>query len=67
VCGRSGRWRAVLPAGPTTAGVFGREDARAWRRRAGRRRAGDRVRTSASCSGARLEAKAIGIARREAP
>ena len=37
--------------------MFGREDAPTWRRRGGRRRTGDLVSTSASCSGARVEAK----------
>src|SRR5208337_5553591 len=47
VCRRGGWRRAILAAGPTTAGVFGREYARAWRGRGGRRRTGDLVRTSA--------------------
>ena len=55
-----------LAAGPATASVFGRENARAWRRGGGRRRTGDLVRASSSCSGARLEAKRSGVARREA-
>ena len=57
----------VFPRGDATSlSEFGREDARPWRGRGGRRRTGDLARTSASCSGARLEAKAMGGARREA-
>ena len=55
-----------LGGGTGDAGVFGREYARAWRGRGGRRRTGDFVRTSASCSGARLEARRGGVASREA-
>ena len=66
VCRRGGWWRAILAAGPTAAEVFGREYARAWRERGGRRRTGDLVRTSASCSGARRKARRSGVARWEA-
>ena len=55
-----------LGGGTGDADVFGREDARAWRGHGGRRRTGDLVRTSASCSGARLEARRSLVARREA-
>ena len=58
-----GWWRPILAAGLTMAGVSGREYGRAWRGRGGRRRAGDLVRTSASCSGARLEARRSLVAR----
>jgi hypothetical protein len=46
---------------------FGGEDASGGCRRSGWRESAQVVRTSHSCSGARGEAKAISIARREAP
>ena len=61
--GPAGRVFASTEA--TTASLFDREDARPGASAAGRGSA-ELVRTSPSCSGARLEAKAIGVARREA-
>jgi hypothetical protein len=51
-------WRVatVLAARAKRERAFGRGNGRAWRRRGGRRRTGEFVRTSASCSGA-LEAR----------
>ena len=50
----------------STAAVCDGDDAREPAVRIGRGKTGDRVRTLRSCSGARLEAEAIGAARRDA-
>jgi hypothetical protein len=58
------RVATVLAARAKRQGAFGRGNGRAWRRVGGRRRTGELVRTSASCSGA-VEARGNGVARRE--
>ncbi len=62
-----GRWRrGEFAAGVKTTRFFAQGSARGGCRRGGWRGTGERVRTSASCSGARLEAGRNGVARRMA-
>ena len=56
----------MLSSGANTTRFFGGEDASGGCGRGGWREFAEVVRTSASCSGARLETKTIGVARREA-
>jgi hypothetical protein len=68
------RWRAgrrqpsisVFSSEAATAAVSDGDDAREPSVRIGRGKTGDRVRTLRSCSGVRLEAKAIGAVKRDA-
>jgi hypothetical protein len=66
-CGGGGGGQPVLSSGANTTRFFGGEDASGGCGRSGWRESAEVVRTSRSCSGARGEAKAISIARREAP
>jgi len=61
-----GRWRALFSVGAKTTGFFEGEDARGGCGRGAWRRSADLVRTSPSCSSARLEARRNGVARRGA-
>src|SRR4029077_16750429 len=65
-CGGGGGGQPVLSSGANTTRFFGGEDASGGCGRSSGREAAEVVRASRSCSGARGEAKAIGVARREA-
>ena len=64
--GFGGRWRAMFSVGAKTTGFFEGEDATGGCGRGAWRRSADLVRTSPSCSSARLEARRNGVARRGA-
>ena len=64
---RRGGGQPLLSSGANTTRFFGGEDASGGCGRSGWREFAEVVRTSCSCSGARGEAKAISIARRETP
>jgi hypothetical protein len=61
----AGFWRAVLLKGTTKTSRFGCEDMRIWGRRGARSGSSDGMRSAVSYSGARLEAEAIDVARRD--